>query len=80
MAEKHKWQRHLIIFFAAVVTILTVYGLTIYDQVLKLKRQGARVNFISILIKDLSAKKNTVNEWWNKSQTQNSTNKTNTKH
>jgi hypothetical protein len=74
MPKKHQWQRHFIIFFAAVITILIVYGLTIYDQVLKLKRQGQAANFILILTKDLSAKKKMMDEWWNKSQKQNSTN------
>lgn len=79
MLAKHQWQRHFIIFLAAVVTILIVYGLTIYDKVLKLKRQGQPANFILILTKDLSAKKKIINEWWNKSQKQNSTNSPNSK-
>jgi hypothetical protein len=79
MLKKYQWQRHFIIFFAAIITILTVYGLTIYDKVLKLKRQGQIANFILILTKDLSTKKKMVTGWWNKSQKQNSTNSTNIK-
>lgn len=79
MLKKYEWQRHIIIFFAAVITILIVYGLTIYDQFLKIKRQGQPINFISILVKDLSIRKKIIDEWRNKSQKLNSTNNQNIK-